>query len=266
MLGAVGFMLFRRPGIGVLEITGFIGGGRRTEEQLRLLRSLEENRRYRAAVLDIDSPGGSASASEYLHNSIARVASQKPVVAFIRGVGASGAYMASCAATKTVAFPSAIVGSIGVISLRPVVHELLQRLGIKVAVAKSGHLKDMGAPYRESTPEEQEKEQALVQAFYERFLDLVAQGRRMERERVKELATGEIFIGTRAKELGLVDELGDMETALDLAAQLGKVKRRISYLRPRRSFRERFLFGFSDHLVGRVEEAVEDFLARRVFY
>lgn len=259
-------MVFRRPGIGVLEITGFIGSRRQAGDQLRLLRVLEESGRYRAVVLDIDSPGGSASASEYLHNSIARVAARKPVVAFIRNVGASGAYMAACAATRTVAFPSAIIGSIGVISLHPVLQELLQRLGVRVAVTKSGPFKDMGAPYREPTPEEQEKEMALVQDFYERFVDLVAKGRRMDKERVKELATGEVFIGTKAKEMGLVDELGDFDTALDMAAQLGNVKRRVSYLRPHRSFRERFLFGFSDHLVGRVEEAFEDFLSRRVFY
>ena len=106
--------------IAVVEVTGALGSAVRTAEVVRIFRSLEENARVRAVVIDIDSPGGSVSASDYLHRALARGTARKPVVAFIRGMGASGAYLLGCAATKIVAIPSALVGSIGVLSIRPV--------------------------------------------------------------------------------------------------------------------------------------------------
>ncbi len=259
-------MFWRLSRIGVMEITGVISSGRGTTDRLRLLEILEKSPRYKAVVLDIDSPGGTASASEYLHNAVAKVAARKPVIAFIRNIGASGAYMISCAATRTIAFPSAIVGSIGVISISPILQELMQRLGVSVSVTKGGHLKDMGAFYREPTPEEEQKEKELVEAFYDRFLEIVANGRKLDKEKVRGYATGEVFLGTKAKELGLVDEVGDMDAALDEASRLGNVPRRVSYLRPHRSFRERLLLGAADSLVERLTGELESLLARRICY
>ena len=128
--------------IAVVEVFGALGSAVRTAEFVRIFRALEENDRVRAVVVDIDSPGGSASASDYLHRALARVSARKPVVAFIRGMGASGAYLLSCAATKVVAIPGALVGSIGVISIRPLLYEFMRRYGIGVSITKSGRLKD----------------------------------------------------------------------------------------------------------------------------
>ena len=172
-------------------------------------------------VLDVDSPGGGAPGSAELYASIRRVASEKPVVAYIRGVGASGAYYASCPAQRIVANPDALVGSIGVILLRPILSQLLQRLGVQLAVSKQGRLKDMLQPWREPTDEELERVQALIDDTYDAFVEAVARGRRMDEGRVRELATGEVFTGRQALRLGLVDELGDMETALGAASALG---------------------------------------------
>ncbi|MEE9203330.1 MAG: signal peptide peptidase SppA, partial [Dehalococcoidia bacterium] len=214
-------MLFvNRPHIAVIELFGMIGGGPRMGNFLRLVNAVRDSRRARAVVLDVDSPGGLATTSLHLNLAITKLAARKPVVAFIRGTGASGAYMACAAATRIVALPAALVGSIGVISVRPLVPQLLERMGVSFHVAKGGRLKDMGAFWREPTPEEQEKEEALVNSYYQDFIDTVSRSRKMERGRVEELATGEVFPAVRARELGLVDELGDTEKAIEIAASL----------------------------------------------
>ena len=116
--------------IAVTELFGAIGNPAKTTQYIRMLRAIEENKRIRALVIDIDSPGGSAGPSEYLFSSVRKVAKKKPVVAFVRGMGASGAYMVACGASKIVAVPMALVGSIGVISMRPMLYEALDRLGV----------------------------------------------------------------------------------------------------------------------------------------
>ncbi len=197
-------------------------------------------------VLDIDSPGGSVAASEDLYFKIARLREKKPVVAFIRGTGASGSYLIACAATRIVALPSAIVGSIGVISMRPVAVELLERLGVSVSVSKSGPLKDMGAFYRQPTSEEQDKLQGLIDELFQTFVERVAEARHMDVDEVRRRATGEVYTARQGKELGLLDELGDFDTVLDIAASLGNVpRRRVTYVRPPRSLRQRLTGRFA---------------------
>ena len=244
--------------IAVTELFGAIGSPQRTAEYGRMMKAIEENGRIRALVVDIDSPGGGAGASEYLHNAIARVARRKPVVACIRGMGASGAYMAACGATRIIAVPMALVGSIGVISMRPMLHEALDRIGVRVQVTKSGRLKDMFSSFREPTPEEEQKEQALMDSVYARFVDMVAAARRMEPERARELATGELFSADQAKENGLIDDLGDLDTAIDLAQSLAEApERKVVYVRPHRSLRDRLLNNVSVAAVDAFTNAFE---------
>ncbi len=135
----------QRGRIAVVELFGAIGTAVRPSVYVPLLESVRKNRRIKAVVLDVDSPGGGAPGSAELYASIRRVASEKPVVAYIRGVGASGAYYASCPAQRIVANPDALVGSIGVILLRPILSQLLQRLGVQMSVSKQGRLKDIAA-------------------------------------------------------------------------------------------------------------------------
>ncbi len=249
------------PRIGVVELFGVMGTTIRGPDYGRMLSTLRDDTRVKAVVVDIDSPGGSAAAAEQIHLDIAKVAAKKPVIAFIRGSGLSGGYLAGCAATKVVAIPTAIVGSIGVISIRPVISELLQRLGVKVFVTKAGTFKDMFQPFREPTDEEQKKLQALMDEYYDWFVDTVARTRHLQPKKVRSLATGEVFTARKAKELGLVDELGDLDTAIDMATELGRVPRRLAYLRPRRAILER--------LVGRVASGLVEEIAaeaeRRLF-
>ena len=252
--------------IAVFELFGPIVGGSRVTEYISLIESLIGDKRVKSVVLEIDSPGGSAPASDYLYRAVSRLAAQKPVIAFIRGAGASGAYMVSCAATKIVALPSAIVGSIGAIHINPVMKDLLNRLGIDMAVTKSGPFKDMGAFYREATQEEQQKKQELIAQFYDDFVELVARSRKMSVETVRKYATGEIYTGKQAKEYGLVDELGDMDTALDLASRLGEVPRRVVYVRPRRPLFQRFASRFTASIVEEISADMERRLASSIYY
>lgn len=258
--------LFPSPKIAVMEMFGVIGAPSRTVEQLRLLQSLRENETIRSVIIDIDSPGGTVAASDYLYRSVRRLAEKKPVVAFIRGTGASGGYMASCAATKIVALPTAIVGSIGVISVRPLVYELLDKVGVRMSVTKSGRLKDMWSAFREPTEEEKEKEQALLDEFYERFIQVVAEGRKLPPDEVRAIATGEVFTAVRGKEMRLVDELGDLDTAIDMAAELGKTPRKIRYVRPKRNLRSLLMSRLASALVEEVSVKLEQSLRPRIDY
>ncbi len=220
----------------MVELTGVIGQAVRVPAYSRIFDAVRQNRRFRALVLDVDSPGGGAAASEALYQQLQRVAEVKPVVSYVRGTGASGAYLMSCAAQRIVALPSSLVGSIGVIYLRPVLEQLLERLGIVFTVHKGGHLKDMGGFWRSDTPEEDEKFRALIDEVHQSFVEVVARGRSMDGEQVRALATGEAFTGRTAKEAGLVDELGDFNVALEMAAELGNTRPRPTFIRPRRPF------------------------------
>jgi len=191
--------------------------------------------------MDIDSPGGSATLAEQLHRAVARLNRTKPVVAYVSNVALSGGYLVACAARRIVAPPTALVGSIGVIIARPVVRELLERVGIRIFVSRAGEHKDMMQPWRDVTPEEEEKLAALRDEYYQWFIQRVAQARSLPVEQVRTYATGEFFTAARAHEMGLVDDLGDLEMALDMACEMGRTPREILTVRPRRPLLERLL-------------------------
>src|SRR5919106_4720712 len=172
-----------RPGrVAILRLHGPIGGAGRTAEWIETARRLRESKRVPAIVLDVDSPGGSATGSDDLFLALERLAAKKPLVAALPGTGASGAYLAAVAARRIVANPTAIVGSIGVINVAPRLPHLLERLGVNVTEHTAGRLKGMGAPWREETEPEAEKEQRLVDAIYEAFVDRVAIARNLSPE------------------------------------------------------------------------------------
>ena len=244
--------LLRPPAIVVVDVQGTIGTSIRPLEHARLLARLRDDRATAAVVLNIDSPGGVAAGSELITRAVRRLREEKPVVAFIGGIGASGGYMVAAAAHRIVALPSAIVGSIGVVAYQPVVAQLLERVGVKMLVTKSGRLKDMTSPFREPTEEEREKQQHLIDSLYELFIASVARARRLPEERVRELATGEVYLAAEAIEHGLVDDRGDLDDAIDWAAEQSGVPRRVRVVRPRRSLREL--------LIGRVTSTLAETL------
>jgi protease-4 len=221
------------------------------------VRRLRESPRVPAVVLDIDSPGGSATASDDLFVALERLAAAKPLVAAIRGTGASGAYLAAVAAPLIVAQPTAVVGSIGVISAGPRVARLLDRLGVAVSETKAGRLKGMGAPWRDETDEERAREQALVDEIYEAFVGRIAASRRVSLDRARELATGEVWLGARAQQLGLVDEIGDLERAVALAARAAGVSPRHTVVSGRRRLLDRLVDRFATQLGDRLSDELE---------
>jgi protease-4 len=178
----------------------------------------------KAIVLRIESPGGAVAPCQQILGEIERVKEQKPIVVSMESMAASGGYYISTKADKIVALPGTLTGSIGVISQIPNVEGLYEKLGIKMQTFKGGKYKDMYSGLRELTPEEAEIMQRMVDEYYEQFVEVVAEGRGLSKEEVRNLATGQLYTGTEAETLGLVDELGGLDTAIDLAAELAGVE------------------------------------------
>jgi len=197
------------------------------------LTKAEKDSAVKAIVLRIESPGGEIEPCQEILLEIERVKETKPIVVSMGGTAASGGYYISTQANKIVALPTTQTGSIGVISAVINVEELLEKLGIQIEIFKGGKYKDMYWGFRELTPEEEEIMKQTVDEYYEQFIDVVAEGRGLSKEDVRDLATGQLYTGTEAKELGLVDELGDLDTAIDLAAELAGLETAIvEYYQP----------------------------------
>ena len=235
------FGIGRGSGVAVVEIHGVIGSQIRPASYSRVLESVARNKSYRALLLDIDSPGGSAAGSEALYLSIKRVAENKPVVAYVRGIGASGGYYLCCAANQVFSLPTAQVGSIGVIYLRPVLEQLLGRVGVEFSIFKAGKYKDMTGFWRSPTSEESDRFQELIDEIYDNFVRVVADGRSLPEETVRDLATGEVMTGQRAVTAGLVDQVGDYIDALEATASAGGTKPNAKLLQPRRTLSQRLM-------------------------
>jgi protease-4 len=199
------------------------------------LAKAESDKAVKAIVFRIESPGGEIEPCQEILLEIERAKVTKKIVVSMGGMAASGGYYISTPAHKIVALPTTMTGSIGVISSAVNVEELLEKLGIEIEIFKGGKYKDMYWGLRELTAEEQEIMQEMVDEYYEQFVDVVAEGRGLSEDDVRELATGQLYSGSKAKELGLVDELGDLDTAIDLAMELAGMETAIvKYYRPPR--------------------------------
>ncbi len=199
---------------------------RGAEQWARRIEQLADTKGVKAIVLDINSPGGSVGAVQELYMRIERVKKEKkiPFVALFGDVSASGGYYLGAACDKIVAHPGTITGSIGVIFSVSNLEGLFTKVGYKSDPIKSGKHKDIGSPARPMTAEERRILQALIDDAYGQFVQAVATGRKMTVEQVKLLADGRIYSGNQAKDLGLVDQLGDSIDATKLAAELGGIK------------------------------------------
>jgi len=195
----------------------------------------ESDKAVKAIVFRIDSSGGQIEPCQEILLEIERAKETKTIVVSMGGMAASGGYYISTQADKIVALPTTQTGAIGVISSAVNVKGLLEKLGIEIEIFHGGKYKDMYWGLRELTPEEKEIMQDMVDEYYEQFIDVVAEGRALSEEAVRELATGQLYSGARAKELGLVDELGDLKTAIDVALQLAGIETAIvEYYKPPR--------------------------------
>ncbi len=200
-------------------IDGPISGSTR-KAVLKALRQVEE-REFPALLLRIDSPGGTVGDSQEIHSALLRLREKGcHVVASFGNISASGGVYVGVAAEKIVANPGTITGSIGVILRGNNLSKLLERVGIRFETVKSGLYKDILSPDRALTNEERELLQSLIDSSYEQFVSAVSLGRNLAEEKVRSFADGRVFTGAQAKELGLVDELGDENYARRLAAKL----------------------------------------------
>jgi protease-4 len=207
------------------EDSSLLSGSTITPKLVRdYLTRVEKDKAVKAIVFRIESPGGEIEPCQEILMEIERIKETMPIVVSMGGTAASGGYYISTKADKIVALPTTMTGSIGVIYTVINIEELLEKLGIQVEIFKGGKYKDMYWGFRELTPEEQELMQGMVDEYYEQFIEVVAEGRRLSEEDVRNLATGQIYTGTKAKELGLVDELGDLNTAINLTAELAGIE------------------------------------------
>lgn len=214
------------PRIGVIEIKGTIGagpGGVEGATVLKQLRRFEEDGGLKAVVIRIDSPGGAVGTSQEIHDEVKRLAAKKVVVCSMGDLAASGGFYIAVACPKIVATPGTLTGSIGVISQFPNFKGLAQRLDFKMETVKSGPLKDAGNPFRDMTPEDRAYWQALIDRVYQQFLTAVAEGRGLKIEQVRPIADGRVITGAEAKERNLVDALGNLYDAVELAKSEAKL-------------------------------------------
>ncbi|MBI5557557.1 MAG: signal peptide peptidase SppA [Deltaproteobacteria bacterium] len=215
--GKTPFLGGDKESVGVIELKGIITDAEETLDhilQFRLSKSIK------AIVVRIDCPGGAVGASQEIFREIARANEVKPVVASMGSVAASGGYYAAIGAGKIVASPGTLTGSMGVIFKFPNLEEIFQKIGYRDEVIKSGKLKDIGSPSRPLTTEERELLQSLLDEVHEQFIADIAQSRKLPSDDVRKVADGRIFSGETAKNLGLVDELGNFNDAVSLAAKL----------------------------------------------
>ncbi len=199
---------------------GQIGGDRLAKE----LRKLRQDDQIKAIVLRVNSPGGSALASEVIRRELAETrGAGKPVVISMGTVAASGGYWISTASDKIFAAPNTITGSIGVFGVLPNVQKLAGDYGVKWDTTKTNRYADLGTITRPKTEDELKLIQANVDRIYDEFLTRVAEARKLPKETVQEIAQGRVWSGVEAKRLGLVDEFGGLEAAIQAAAELAKL-------------------------------------------
>ena len=226
--------LNRGPRIAVIYATGVIASGESnydtaagsvvgSDTMLEYLRKARADQSIKAIVLRVDSPGGSAIASDVIWREVTLTRKVKPVIASMSDVAASGGYYISMPATSIVAEPATLTGSIGVVMLKFVIDGTLKKLGMNMEGVKDGRYADLYSPVKPFTPEERAKIQEQMQATYDTFVEKAAQGRNTTPEKIDAIAQGRVWTGAQAKKLGLVDELGGLTRALAVAKQRAKL-------------------------------------------
>ncbi|MFW6098933.1 MAG: signal peptide peptidase SppA, partial [Thermodesulfobacteriota bacterium] len=213
--------LFFHEKIGIVTIDGAILDSRAVTSQLVKFR---KDKRIKAVVLRINSPGGSIGPTQEIYREVQKMLPHKQVVASMGAVGASGGYYIASAAHKIVANPGTITGSIGVLMEFVRVEELLKKIGVDLEILKSGEFKDIGSPDRKLTDRDREILHRLIKDLQKQFVEAVAMGRNISVEKVDQMADGRVFSGARAKALGLVDELGNFQDTVELAKEMAGIQ------------------------------------------
>lgn len=232
LMGSGAPSLSASPAVAVIYAEGIIASGTSgsagassgvTPARIKAdLRRAAADPSVKAVVVRVDSPGGSVVASNEILKMLKDF--QKPLVFSFGETAASGGYYIACAGKWIVANPDTLTGSIGAISELANVDELAKKVGVQFVVIKSGPNKDIGSPFRPMTDEEKQLWQTIIDQAYDGFVQVVAQGRGLPEDQVRKIGDGRVYTGRQAKDLGLVDQLGYIEDAIDKAGELGGVK------------------------------------------
>ena len=206
--------IFNRNKVAVIRFSGAISA-QNAALYLKLFKKLEKSKSIKGVLLIIDSPGGSAIHSELLYLAIKRLKEKGKIIYGYLEVAASGGYMIACALDKLYAPSTAIIGSIGVISIKPVLKEILEKIGIGYEVIKKGKHKDMWLFTRNYSDEERESISGLQEEIYNRFIEIVSEGRGIPFADVLNLATGELFSSKKSFTFKLIDKISGFDDALD---------------------------------------------------
>jgi protease-4 len=249
------------PRVGIVDIKGPIGMGRGTVEAdpvLKLLRRYGEDSDMRAVLVRIDSPGGAVGTSQEILDGLRRLAEDKVVVCAMGNLAASGGLLVAMGCDRIVAEPGTLTGSIGVVTGPfPNVRGLLERWDIQMNTVTAGKLKDAGSPFRDFSAGDRAYFQEIADRIHRQFIRAVAEGRDLTVEQVERFADGRVVTGEQALELGLVDELGGFQDALDLAKELAEIRGEPRLVYPPDE-RARFLEELLGGVAQKVAQAVAD--------
>ncbi|CAE6704032.1 Signal peptide peptidase SppA [Nitrospira defluvii] len=221
--------------VALIRVEGVILDAQATISELK---HYSENPLVKAIVLRIDSPGGGVVPSQEIHDAVKRVKnkSNKAVIASMGTVAASGGYYIAAATDRIIANPGTLTGSIGVIMEMANFEGLMKKVGVEGVVIKSGRFKDVGSPLRKMSDEERKLLQSVMDDVHHQFIQAVADGRSLEVSEVEPLADGRIYTGRQAKEARLVDELGDLDDAIHIAADIAGMEGEPKVVEPRKRF------------------------------
>lgn len=241
--------------IGIIEVLGPIEDSKLLIEQIHDFR---DSGSIKAIILRIDSPGGGVGPSQEIYSEVRKLATEKPVIVSMGSVAASGGYYIAAPAERLFANPGTITGSIGVIMSFANYQDLMEKVGVKNQVVKSGKFKDTGSGSRPFTEAEKELVQSLIDDVHAQFVEAISLGRKLPAAQVAQLADGRIYSGRQALEVGLVDELGNLQDAIAYAAELTGLGDDPSLVYPRpekKEFLDRLLNGslsrFGTELISR---------------
>jgi len=254
-----------RERIGLIRVEGPILSSKDTIDEIKAFR---KDKSIKAIVLRVDSPGGAVAPSQEIYEEIKKTVKEKPVVVSMGAIAASGGYYIAAPASKIVANPGTLTGSIGVIMEIPNIKGLMDKIGIKREVIKSGRYKDMASIFKDMEPEQRKILQAVLDEVHEQFIKAVAEGRGLPLERVRQIADGRIFTGSQAFEIRLIDKLGNIEDAIDVAKELADIKGEPEIV----SKKERFSFidllkgKFPQLLLSETKEIINEYTSLKIKY
>lgn len=218
------------------RILGLLQGVTTPSRVKEELQKAAKDKDIKAVVVKINSPGGTVSASDVILHELKAFKSERrvPMIVCLQGLATSGGYYVAQAGDTIIAYPTCVTGSIGVIAMKFNFRGLMDKVGVDDDVVKSGQWKDFWSPFRPATPQEKEMMQQVINEFYHDFVDVVAGGRKMSLKEVQEVADGRIFTAPQARNLKLVDKLGYLDEALDLARAQANLRaaKVIRYHRP----------------------------------